>query len=176
VSRRAALQAARIALVPSLALAVVVALVPSRAELVVHLWLLVVLGSVALAGLAALRRTYPHGRSPFDRRPPRRDTPGRFPSLERMEREVALAATTAHDVHFRLRPTARALTTELLAANRGLRLDESPDQARELIGPEAWELVRADRQPPADPRGPGLDREVIERIVARLESLSPGTT
>jgi hypothetical protein len=174
--RHVALQTARICLVPTLALAVVVALVPSRAELVLHLWLLVLLGSVTLAGLAALRGAYPHGRSPFDRRRAREAAPDRFPSLERMEREVALAGSTAHDVHFRLRPTVRALSTELLAASRGLRLDDASRQTQELLGSEVWELVRPDREPPADPRGPGLDREVLERIVARLERLSPGTS
>ncbi len=68
----------------------------------------------------------------------------------------------------------RGVATQLLAAGRGVDLDRSPARARELLGPEAWELVRADREPPADPRGPGLDRVTIERIVSSLETLAPG--
>jgi hypothetical protein len=172
--RRVLLQASRIALAPTLALAVTVALIPSRAELLVHMWLLVLLVSIALAALGALRRAYPRGPSPFDRRPARRAGAGRFPSLERIEREVALAAASAHDVHFRLRPTVREISAQLLAAGRSVDLDGSPTRARELLGPETWELVRADREPPADPRGPGLDRGTIERVVSSLETLAPG--
>lgn len=172
--RRVSLRAAQIALAPSLGLAITLALIPSRAELLVHVWLLVLLVSIALAGLAALREAYPRGPSPFDRRPARRGVTGRFPSLEKVEREVALAAASAHDVHFRLRPTVREVATELLAAGRGISLDRSPVQARDLLGPDAWELVRADREAPPDPRGPGLDRATIERIVSRLETIAPG--
>lgn len=168
------MRAARIALVPTLALAITLAFVPSRAELLVHIWLLVLLVSLALTGLAALRQAYPRGPSLFDRRPVRRSPPRRFPSLERVEREVALAVTSAHDVHFRLRPTVRGVTEQLLSAGRGVNLDRSPAQARKLLGAETWELVRADREAPSDPRGPGLDRDTIERIVSRLETLAPG--
>ncbi len=172
--KRVAVRAARIALAPTLALAITLALIPSRSELLVHVWLLVLLVSLGLAGLGALRHAFPRGPSPFDRRPARRAAPGRFPSLERIEREVALAATSAHDVHFRLRPTVRAVTAQLLSAGRGVNLDGSPTQARELLGAETWGLVRADRETPSDPRGPGLDRDTIERIVTRLETLAPG--
>jgi hypothetical protein len=56
-----------------------------------------------------------------------------------------------------------------------VRLDDGSPETRELLGAEAWELVRPEREPPRDPRGPGLEREVMERIVSRLELLSPGT-
>ena len=51
------------------ALAIALALIPSRAELLVHVWLLVLLASVALAGLGALRRAYPR-RGAVALRPP----------------------------------------------------------------------------------------------------------
>ena len=68
----------------------------------------------------------------------------------------------------------RGVTEQLLSAGRGVNLDRSPVRARKLLGAEAWELVRADREAPSDPRGPGLDRDTIERIVSRLETLAPG--
>jgi hypothetical protein len=84
---------------------------------------------------------------------------------------VTLGAATAHDAHFRLAPTLRAAASELLLARRGVDLHRSPDRARLLLGEETWEIVRADRLPPADGRAPGLDRDALERIVARLEAL-----
>ena len=80
---------------PTVALAIALALIPSRAELLVHVWLLVLLVLAragrprrAAAGLSARALAV---------RPPAGETqpqPGRFPSLERIEREVALAAAS----------------------------------------------------------------------------------
>ncbi len=84
---------------------------------------------------------------------------------------MTLGAASAYDVHFRLRPTLREVTRELLAARRGVDLDRSPARARELLGDETWALVRADREPPTDPRGPGLDRAALESVLASLERL-----
>ncbi len=169
--RTALTRTARVALLPTAALALALLVLPSRAALAVHVWLLVMLALVALAGLGALRRAYPPHPALFARSAPARSTPTRFPSLERVEREVTLAATSAYDVHFRLRPTLREVATELLGARRGIALDRAPGRARELLGDETWELVRADRRPPADPRGPGLDRDALERVLSSLESL-----
>jgi hypothetical protein len=70
-----------------------------------------------------------------------------------------------------LRPTLREAALTLLAAGRGVSLDRQPERARQLLGEETWELVRADREPPRDPRGPGLDRARLERVLTSLESL-----
>ena len=65
-----------------------------------------------------------------------------------MEREVALGLATAFDLHYRLRPRLRRIATELLAARRGIDLDGSPEAARRVLGDDAWEIVRGDREPP----------------------------
>jgi hypothetical protein len=145
--------------------------VPGHWELAIHLWLLVLLALAGAACLHALRNTVPRLPSVFDTPGQTTPTPHRLPELERVEREVTLAAASAYDVHFRLRPTLRDTAATLLTARRGVSLDRQPERACELLGEETWELVRADRAPPADPRGPGLDRAPLERVLTSLESL-----
>lgn len=161
----------RVAGLPTVALAVGLVVVPSRSELIVELWLLLLLGLGAILAVRALASAYPGGPSPFDRRPTPEEGPRRFASLERLEREVTLGAATAHDAHFRVLPTLRAAATELLVARRGVDLRRRPDRAREILGLQTWELVRPDRPPPRDGRAPGLDRETLEVAVDRLERL-----
>lgn len=151
----------------------VVGFVPGRAELAVHVYLLV-LASLALGWLVTvLRRAHPPaGPSPFDlglRERPRPLQP--LPELARLEREVTLATTTAFDVHFRLRPVLLRIARRTLQARRGIDLDRNPAAARELLGPDAWELVRPDREPPADRSAPGIDLRSLRRMVDRLEAL-----
>jgi hypothetical protein len=165
------LTAARVVVPPTIALAFVVAFLPGHAAAAVRIWLLVLVSLATLAGLGALHRAVPRGPGPFTRFEPDLDAPTGFPSLARIEREVALAAASSHDVHFRLRPTLRATTAELLSARRGIRLDTQHERARAILGDETWELVRPDRPPPRNPRGPGLDRATLERVVASLEAL-----
>lgn len=161
----------RIALLPTLALGVVVLVVPSRAALAVHVWLLTLLALFGLAVLGRLATAFPARPAVFDvARPSATDAP-RFTSLERLEREVALASASAHDLHFRLRPTLREAAAELLAARRGIMLDRQPERARRALGDETWELVRSDRPAPADPHAPGLDRAALERVTTALEAV-----
>ena len=54
------------------------------------------------------------------------------------------------DAHTRLRPVLVEIA-EARLVRRGLRLERDVEEARRLLGPAAWELVRPDR--PA-PRGP----------------------
>lgn len=169
--RHAAVRVLRIAFFPTVGLAIALLIAPGSWALATHVWLLVLLGLAGLAGLRALRGTVPNGLSVFDVPPGAAPAPHRLPELERVEREVTLAAASAYDVHFRLRPTLRETALTLLAAGRGVSLDRQPERARQLLGEEAWELVRADREPPADPRGPGLGRARLERVLASLESL-----
>ena len=43
--------------------------------------------------------------------------------------------------------------------------------ARRLLGETTWDLLRPDRPQPADRLGPGLPREEIAAVIARLEEL-----
>ena len=72
--------------------------------------------------VGALLRAVPMRPSAFDAAfAPRRRTRARPASLERVEREVALASGTAFDVHYRLRPRARGPWRRLCSLRRGRR-------------------------------------------------------
>jgi hypothetical protein len=154
-------------------LVAVLFLVPGRAELAVHVYLLV-LASIALAFLVGLlQRTYPvAATSPFDQalRARRRDN-RELPELARLEREVTLSTTTAFDLHFRLRPMLRRIAARVLATRRGVDLERNPATAQALLGEELWELVRPEREPPRDRTAPGLEVGSLRAMVDALERL-----
>ena len=170
---RRALAIARFPLFVTFVLAIVLLADPGRAELAVHVYVLV-LAAIGLGHLlAALRNALPPRRpSPFDaalRTRPR--SAQRIPELERMEREVALGLATAFDLHYRLRPRLRRIATELLAARRGIDLDANPEAARRALGDDAWEIVRGDREPPRERFAAGLDIASLRLAVSALEAL-----
>ena len=160
----------RFLVLPTLALAVVVAFFPGRAELATRIYALVLCGLALLLAIAALRQTYPAAaplRSKRQRRARQRPVPP--PTLAQLERETALAAAGPFDLHQRLRPRLRVLAISLLAAKRGISLDGDSDSAREILGDETWELVRKDRPPPPDRTGGRVSSATLERLVDSLE-------
>lgn len=158
---------------PTIGLAIALTLVPGRGALVVHVYLLVVLAlalAVVVTGFATSAGR--ERRSTFDQAlRPARGRHERLPELVRLEREVGLATASAFDVHYRLRPVLREIAGGLLAARRGVDLDGQPEQARALLGDEAWELLRPDREAPRDRHGAGLELGAIDRIVTAVEAL-----
>ena len=148
-----------------------IVLVPGRASVIGHVWLVLVLAIGVVAAVGALLRSLPVRRSAFDAAfAPRGHTLARPASLERVEREVALASGTAFDVHYRLRPPVRTVASGLLA-RRGVDLERTPQRAQSMVGPELWDLIRPDRAAPDDRTGPGLPLGAIERVVDELERL-----
>lgn len=145
---------------------------PGRASLVGHVWLVLVLAIALGAALGTLHRSLPRRPSSFDgafaATPRARARPA---SLERTEREIALATGTAFDVHYRLRPSLRAVASGLLL-RRGVDLERSPERARELVGADAWEIIRPDRPAPDDRAAPGLPLDAVARAVGDLERLA----
>ena len=145
---------------------------PGRAAIVGHVWLVVVLALALGVALQRLRRELPRRPSAFDAAfAPTRPVRARPASLARVEREVTLATGTAFDVHFRLRPLVQTLASGILL-RRGVDLERSPARAEELLGPETWELVRPDREAPDDRTAPGVPIETIERTTDDLERLA----
>jgi hypothetical protein len=164
---------ARLPAVLTAAAVVLAVALPGRTELLLRVYVLA-LAAVVLARLWALLRAElpPRHVSAFDRalrRPARR--PERLPELEKIEREVALGAATAFDLHYRLRPSLRRIAGELLAARRGIDLDGDPEAARRALGDEAWELVRPDREPPRERFGRGIELGALGTVVSSLEAL-----
>jgi hypothetical protein len=168
-----ALRLGRFPVFLTLVLIVALAVVPGRAEVVLRVYVLLLAAFVLARLLTRLRSSLPErGASPVDaalsRRPRRVE---RVPELDKIEREVTLGLTTAFDLHFRLRPTLRRIASELLRARRGIDLDANPAAARRALGEETWELVRADREPPLDRFGRGLDLNSLRNVVVSLEAL-----
>jgi hypothetical protein len=170
--RRVTVRALEVALVPTLALGLALALAPGQAVLEVRVWLLIVLAGGLLSIVGAIRQGYPPAPSLFDaaltRPQPKQHV---FPTLARLEREVSMATGSAYDLHFRLRPTLREVTRGLLLSRRGIDLDRQQERARTALGEETWELVRADRPTPAEHRGPGIAPDALARVLASLEGL-----
>ena len=96
----------------------------------------------------------------------------RPPDLERTERLLTLASTTAFDLHYRLRPILREVAEQRLADRRGLRLDAGGAQVEQALGEELWALVRPDRVAPDRRFEPGAAPDTLERAVERLESIA----
>lgn len=148
------------------------ALAPGRRELELDIYVLV-LGGLALLvlstafGSIAPREDDSPLEAALEPQPPE---PARIAELERLEREVALAASREFDLHYRLRPVLREIAESRLE-RRGVRLDSETPRVRELLGDELFSLTAAGREPPTDRQAPGLGFEELERTVARLERL-----
>jgi hypothetical protein len=90
--------------------------------------------------------------------------------LVRLERIVEWSGTSDLDAHTRLRPVLVEVA-EVRLAGRGLRLDRDVGEARRLIGPKAWDLVRPNRPRPDARDVPGIAPRDLEEILDRLEAL-----
>jgi hypothetical protein len=153
-------------------LAVAVARLPYL-NLALRLWL-VALGAIAIGALSerALAGRPIHDVTGARLRWPwaRPARPERVRSLEELEHAVDFSLGTAFDVHFRLRPHLRLVADHRLAT-RGVRLDSQSERARALLGHDAYELVRPDRQEPGDRSAGGLGLPTLRRVVEALDEL-----
>ncbi len=171
---RQLLRLARFPVFATLLLVVVLLSLPGRRELVLRVYWLVLAAFALVLLVGLVRQAHPVPRSsPFDLGL-RRAGGARYSlaELEQLEREVILATSTAFDLHIRLRPRLRRIAAYLLASRRGVDLDARPDVSRELLGDQAWELVRADRPAPADRHARGVDAGTLREVVASLERLA----
>jgi hypothetical protein len=137
------------------------------------IWLVLVAALVLVALIREAReRGGPTPASRFEqafRRPKSRIAPPE--ELLRMEREILLGIADADHAHRRLLPLLRATASARLAARHGLEPGRRPEQERELLGEEVWELLRPDRPVPADRHGPGLREEQVVAVIEKVESL-----
>jgi hypothetical protein len=158
----------------SIALIVARVVAPGWKELETDVYVLTVGAMALLAAIFATRRAFPvQERSSLALALEREDrVPVRPPELERTERLMSIAATTAFDLHYRLRPILREVAEQRLADRRGLRLDSGDRRVVEACGEELWEIVRPDREPPVNRYQPSLGPAELERVVERLEGIS----
>lgn len=91
--------------------------------------------------------------------------------LLRMERELVLGSADADHAERRLLPLLRATAAARIAAGHGFELARRPEAARELLGEDAWELLRPDRPQSADRHGPGVPRSRVPAVIERIESV-----
>ncbi|MGH3008708.1 MAG: hypothetical protein ACRDLM_04795 [Gaiellaceae bacterium] len=100
-----------------------------------------------------------------------RATGGRPAVFLAMERELELGIAHAGHAHRRLLPLLRAAAAARLQSRHGIELGRGSPAARKLLGDEAWDFLRPDRPPPADPFGPGVPRETVATLIERVEAL-----
>jgi hypothetical protein len=86
-------------------------------------------------------------------------------------RELELSRSNAFHFHARLRPLLHDIAAHRLRAHYGVELDAEAVRARELVGREAWEVVRPDRPPPVDRMAPGPTLAELDAVVDELEAL-----
>jgi uncharacterized membrane protein len=138
---------------------------PSIRNVTLHAYVFVVggllmLGIVAAAGDAVPRRR----RSNLDQAlAEATQRPRPLAEIEKMEREVTLAAASAYDLHVRLLPHLREIAQ--------CRLERSG----RTYGPETlgrwWELLRPDRPEPDDRFAAGISQSELRALVADLDRM-----
>jgi hypothetical protein len=132
----------------------------------------IVVGAIGAAiCLILLAERLPAGNRLFEERLRPRATTQVWPAqLVRLERVVEWSESSALDVHTRLRPVLVEIA-EARLGRRGVRLDRDEEEARRLLGPAAWELVRPDRTAPPDRDAPGIPSRELDQILDALEAL-----
>ncbi len=168
--RRAPLAALRLLILPTIALAVVVGVLPGRAGLAIRVYALILCAVILRFAVKALRRAYPPT-EPLRPGRARSRSRGRPASLARLENEAALGVAGAFDLHHRLRPRLRKLAAGLVETRRRISLDRDPAAARAALGETAWEVVRPDRPPPADRLARGLPISDLRSVVETFERM-----
>ena len=145
---------------------------PGRFELELDIYVLALGGLALLVMSSALGRIAPRADQSLLEAALEPEPPETAPiaALERLGREVSLAASREFDLHYRLRPVLREIAAARLE-RRGARLDSDSTRARELLGDDLWAITKPDREPPTDRQAPGIGFEELERTVERLERL-----
>jgi hypothetical protein len=169
--RRDVFRGIRLLVLPTLALGVVVGVLPGRAGLAIRVYALILCLVILRVTVNALGRAYPPARplrpraarSRDDRRPPS--------GLARLENHAALGVAGAFDLHHRLCPRLRRLAEGLVETRRHISFDRDPEAARAALGPTAWELVRPDRPPPANRIARGLPISDLRSVVESFERM-----
>jgi hypothetical protein len=86
-------------------------------------------------------------------------------------RDVKQSTRSAFHLHVRLRPILREIAAHRLWMRFGVDLDREQERARELIGANAWELVRPGRLPPSDRLARGPEPADLRVVVDELERI-----
>ncbi len=147
---------------------------PGDRELALDIYVLA-LGGLAMLSVSRVARIAQRsqaGPSEFDEAmATQTPTTERPAELVRLEREVALAAARAFDLHFKLRPILREIADHRLESRRGIAPDADRSAARPLLGDPAWELLREHRPAPENRMAPGMSLADLRSVVDSLEKI-----
>jgi hypothetical protein len=86
-------------------------------------------------------------------------------------RDIKQSTISALHLHVRLRPVLREIAVHRLWMRFGVDLDREQARARDLVGANAWELVRPDRPPPGDRLATGPALADLHVVVDELERI-----
>ncbi len=151
----------------------IAALASSGAHAIVLDVYLLCIGAVVLLALVRTTRAQAPAQraSPFDaalaamrRAPAESDEPA-------LVREVELSTYNAFHFYARMRPLLRDIAAHRLRSRYGVELDAEPARARELVGSEAWDVVRPDRRAPDDRLASGPSVDELRVVVDELEAI-----
>jgi hypothetical protein len=130
------------------------------------------IGGVLLLALVRTTSESAPGASDFDRAVA--DMSRRYPSDSgelSLVHDVQQSVASTFHLHTRLRPILREIAAHRLSKGFGVHLDREQERARELIGGDAWELVRPERPPPGDRLAPGPPASQLSKVVEELERI-----
>ena len=164
---RTAVYSFALAAFATIGLGVAVVVSPGRPGLTVEIYLFVVAAVALSAVLLGVANALPRAEPAWPQAPPRSK---RLGQLESVASALDLAETSSFDLHNRLRPIVREIAAARLARH-GIALDRQPVRACALLGEQAWELVRPDREWPLGRSDRGCTREELRAIVDALEAI-----
>lgn len=165
-------RAFKVGLVFSLAVGFTALAVSGVRTLLLDVYLLGVGGVLLLALVRLTREGGPStGPSDFDRALAEMSRRPADSGELTLVRDVTHSTRSAFHLHVRLRPLLREIAAHRLWMRFAVDLDREQGRARELIGANAWELVRPERPPPTDRLAPGPPLADIRVVVDELERL-----
>ena len=140
----------------------IVAAQPGVRNVTLHAYVFVVggllmLGVVAAAGDAVPRRKRSELEAALGAGAPREK---RLPEVEKLEREVSLATSSAYDLYYRLLPQLREIAQA--------RLERTGRTSSPQTLGRWWELLRPDRPPPDDRFDRGISETELRALVQDL--------
>ena len=165
-------RAVKVGIVLSLAVGFTALAVSGARAVLLDVYLLGVGGVLLLALVRTTREGGPStGASDFDRALAEMSRRPADSGELTLVRDVKQSTRSAFHLHVRLRPLLREIAAHRLWMRFGVDLDREQGRARELIGANAWELVRPERPPPTDRLAPGPPLADIRVVVDELERL-----
>jgi hypothetical protein len=166
-------RALKLGLVFSAAIAIAAFAVSGLRDALLEVYLLGIGGVLLLALVRTTSESGPGiGASDFDRAVA--DMSRRYPADSgelSLVHDVQQSVASSFHLHTRLRPLLREIAAHRLSMRFGVDLDGEHERARELIGGEAWELVRPKRPPPSDRLAPGPPASHLSKVVNELERI-----